>query len=172
MNEIETLSSKVGKELTKLNWTITTAESCTGGGISAAITEVAGSSAYFQRAFITYSNEAKAEMLGIPSNKIEQHGAVSQFTVEAMAQQALTKAQANVAIAVSGIAGPSGGSIEKPIGTVWLAIAIQYLLDGKLKSTVYSHCFKFSGSRRDVRDETIISSLNNALELINGKIIE
>ena len=166
MNEIDSLSAKLGQKLSKLGWTITTAESCTGGGISSAITEVAGSSAYFQRAFITYSNEAKAEMLAIPLDSINSNGAVSKYTVEAMAQGAIKAANANVAIAVSGVAGPTGGSDDKPVGTVWMSIVIQYSLDNKIKSTVYSQCFIFDGDRKEIRLKTIKSSLNKVLEMI------
>ena len=166
LNEIETLSQQLGEKLTKLGWTITTAESCTGGGISAAITEVVGSSAYFQRAFITYSNEAKSEMLGISLPKINQFGAVSEQTVEAMAKGAAKKANANIAIAVSGIAGPGGGSIEKPVGTVWTSIVIQQSLDKKDEITVENQCFLFSGDRCNVRLETIKSCLNKVLAMV------
>jgi len=167
LNEIETLSQQLGQKLLELGWKITTAESCTGGGISAAITEVAGSSAYFECAFVTYSNEAKSQMLDIDLDQINEFGAVSQQTVESMAKGALDNANANVAIAVSGIAGPGGGSEEKPVGTVWLGIAIQYLLDSEVKSTVYSQRYLFKGDRAEVRNETIKSTLNKVLSLIS-----
>ncbi|NVK23701.1 MAG: CinA family protein [Gammaproteobacteria bacterium] len=170
LREIETLSQQLGEALIKRNWTITTAESCTGGGISAAITETAGSSAYFERAFVTYSNQAKAEMLAIPITLINNNGAVSQQTVEAMAKGAALKANANLAIAVSGIAGPGGGSDAKPVGTVWVSIFIQYVLDEKTTTQLFSHCFLFSGNRHSIQQQTIKYSLNKALELTN-KII-
>lgn len=146
--------------------TITTAESCTGGGISTAITEVAGSSAYFERAFITYSNEAKSEMLNIPLSEINQFGAVSEQTVEAMAKGAVKQAKANIAIAVSGIAGPGGGSSEKPVGTVWTSVVIQYSLDETIETTVNNEAFLFSGDRTDIRNKTIKVCLNKVLSLI------
>ena len=169
LNEIETLSSQLGQKLLELGWIITTAESCTGGGISSAITEVAGSSAYFERSFITYSNEAKAEMLGVASELISEHGAVSAEVVQAMALGALSNANANIAIAVSGIAGPGGGTEEKPVGTVYLAIAIQYLLDKSTKSTVNVLRLNLTGDRQQVRRETVKYSIINTLDLINEK---
>lgn len=169
LNEIESLSAELGKQLLELDWTITTAESCTGGGISSAITEVAGSSAYFERSFVTYSNTAKSEMLGISSKVIQEHGAVSAEVVEAMATGALINAGANVAIAVSGIAGPGGGTKDKPVGTVYLAIVIQCLLDKTTEKSIDIFRLSLSGSRSEVRDETIKSSLINALRLIKEK---
>lgn len=169
MNEIETLSSELGQQLLEQGWKITTAESCTGGGISSAITEVAGSSAYFDRSFITYSNEAKSEMLGVPAETIIEHGAVSAEVVEAMALGALSEANANIAIAVSGIAGPSGGTEEKPVGTVYLGIAIQYVLDKTTENRVKVLRLNLAGNRNQVRFETIKLSLINTLNLIKEK---
>lgn len=169
LNEIETLSSQLGQKLLALGWTITTAESCTGGGISSAITEVAGSSAYFERSFITYSNEAKSEMLGVASELITEHGAVSSEVVQAMALGALSKANANIAIAVSGIAGPGGGTEEKPVGTVYLAIAIQCLLDKSTESTVNVQRLNLAGNRQQVRMDTIKISIIKVLDLITEK---
>lgn len=169
MNEIEALSSELGKQLIERSWTITTAESCTGGGISSAITEVAGSSAYFERSFITYSNQAKSEMLDIDAELIEQHGAVSAEVVESMAKGALVNANANVAIAVSGVAGPGGGTEHKPVGTVYLAIAIQYVLDKKTQTKVKVIRLNLSGSRNQIRTDTIKYSLINSLEIILEK---
>lgn len=169
MAEIENLSQQLGAKLLELGWTVTTAESCTGGGISAAITDIAGSSAYFERSFITYSNQAKAQMLGVDMAMIESHGAVSAEVVTAMAQGALTKANANIALAVSGVAGPGGGTKEKPVGTVYLAIAIQYLLDKTRSSEVSVYRLNLSGDRASIRNETIKSSLIKALSLIDEK---
>lgn len=169
MAEIENLSQQLGAKLLELGWTVTTAESCTGGGISAAITDIAGSSAYFERSFITYSNQAKAQMLGVDMAMIESHGAVSAEVVTAMAQGALTEANANIALAVSGVAGPGGGTKEKPVGTVYLAIAIQYLLDKARSPEVSVYRLNLSGDRASIRNETIKSSLIKALSLIDEK---
>ena len=163
------LSSQLGQKLLALGWTITTAESCTGGGISSAITDVAGSSAYFDRSFITYSNEAKSEMLGVARDLITEHGAVSAEVVQAMALGALSKANANIAIAVSGIAGPGGGTEEKPVGTVYLGVAIQCLLDKPTESTVNVVRLNLAGDRQQVRVDTIKSSIIKVLDLINEK---
>ena len=166
MSEIEPLSKKLGKLLIERGWSITTAESCTGGGISTAITETAGSSAYFNRSFVTYSNEAKSEMLGVPIELINEHGAVSEQVVETMALGALCRANANVAVAVSGIAGPGGGSDDKPVGTVYLAVAIQYILDENVKSSTSVYRLQLTGTRKDIREETIKLSINKVLSLI------
>lgn len=109
--------------LIKNNWLLSTAESCTGGLIAASCTDLAGSSAWFERGFVTYSNAAKTEQLGVDAALIAQHGAVSEAVVRAMASGALAHAHAHVALAVTGIAGPSGGSDEKPVGTVWFGWA-------------------------------------------------
>lgn len=166
MEQILSLSEELGRQLMNKGWKITTAESCTGGGISSAITEVAGSSVYFDRAFVTYSNKAKSDMLDIPLLLIDKYGAVSKETVEAMALGAMIKAEANVAISVSGIAGPGGGTLEKPVGTVWVGIAIQYLLDKKVKSTVYSEKCLFRGDRQKIRLDSIKYCINKTLEII------
>ncbi len=150
----------------KREWSITTAESCTGGGISTAITETAGSSAYFNRSFVTYSNEAKSEMLGVPIELINENGAVSEQVVEAMALGALRKANANVAVAVSGIAGPRGGSDDKPVGTVYLAVAIQYILDENVEISTSVCRLQLTGTRKDIREETIKLSINKVLSLV------
>lgn len=169
LNEIKSLSTELGEQLLELGWTITTAESCTGGGISAAITDISGSSGYFERSFVTYSNEAKSEMLDISPDIIEKNGAVSAEVVTAMAEGALGKANANIAIAVSGIAGPGGGTADKPVGTVYLAIAIQCLLDKTPVNKVEVLRLSLSGDRNNIRVETIKSSLFNALRFIKEK---
>lgn len=162
------LSERLGQLLVTKNWFVTTAESCTGGGISTAITEVAGCSAYFEQAFVTYSNDAKAELVGVSQDTLAQFGAVSKQTVTQMAEGALIKAQANIAIAVSGIAGPSGGTELKPVGTVWIGIALR---DSNVesKSTVWSQCYQFDGDRKSIREETIKAALIKACELIETK---
>ena len=169
MTEIESLSKSLGEKLILNGWSITTAESCTGGGISAAITEIAGSSAYFNNSFITYSNQSKQQMLGVPEGELEELGAVSEPVAKSMALGALNNARANVAIAVTGIAGPSGGTQEKPVGTVYLAIALnadtQQLR--QTETTVQVYRLNFEGSRKDIRISTIKSSLINTLTLLS-----
>ncbi|WP_455425528.1 nicotinamide-nucleotide amidase [Dryocola sp. LX212] len=145
------LSHQLGEVLGPLGATVTTAESCTGGWIAKIITDVSGSSAWFERGFVTYSNEAKHQMIGVDSCTLETHGAVSEAVVREMAQGALYAAGADYAISVSGIAGPNGGSDEKPVGTVWFGfaskqdgtLARQQLFDGdrdavRRKATEYA----------------------------------
>lgn len=138
------LSNQVGEALGKLGATVTTAESCTGGWIAKVITDVSGSSAWFERGFVTYSNEAKHQMIGVDSGTLETHGAVSEAVVREMAQGALYAAAADYAISVSGIAGPNGGSKEKPVGTVWFGFA------SKQEGTIARHQL-FEGDRDTVR---------------------
>lgn len=117
------LSKQVGQALGLRGATVTTAESCTGGWIAKVITDVPGSSAWFERGFVTYSNQAKEQLIGVTSQTLETYGAVSEQVVREMAAGALLAAQADYAISVSGIAGPDGGSEEKPVGTVWFGFA-------------------------------------------------
>ncbi|MEJ6475861.1 CinA family protein [Pseudoalteromonas piscicida] len=158
--EIAEYAAQLGAILTNKGITITTAESCTGGGVSYALTDTPGSSAYIDRCFVTYSNQAKHELLGVSQQTLEQYGAVSEQTVLEMARGAQRVANAEVAIAVSGIAGPSGGSVEKPVGTVWFAIA----------NTVSVHTFHqvFAGNRAEVRVQAIEFVLKNVIEIVNS----
>ncbi|HHU8035047.1 TPA: nicotinamide-nucleotide amidase [Escherichia coli] len=122
-SELMQLSEQVGQALKVRGATVTTAESCTGGWVAKVITDIAGSSAWFERGFVTYSNEAKAQMIGVREETLAQHGAVSEPVVVEMAIGALKAARADYAVSISGIAGPDGGSEEKPVGTVWFAFA-------------------------------------------------
>lgn len=122
-NELFELSKQVGQALAQRGATVTTAESCTGGWIAKVITDVAGSSAWFERGFVTYSNQAKQQLIGVMPQTLEMYGAVSESVVREMSAGALRAAQADYAVAVSGIAGPDGGSAEKPVGTVWFGFA-------------------------------------------------
>jgi nicotinamide-nucleotide amidase len=143
--------------LKQRGWLMTTAESCTGGGIAASCTDAAGSSEWFERGFITYSNAAKTELLGVDTALIEQHGAVSEPVARAMAQGAVAHAHAQVSVAVTGIAGPSGGSADKPVGTVWLA----WHVAGVTKA----HRIHFNGDRAAVRAATVHMALTGLLAL-------
>ena len=122
-DELRQLSKKVGESLKRHGATLTAAESCTGGWIAKAITDIAGSSAWFERGFVTYSNEAKSQMIGVKAETLAAHGAVSEPVVVEMAIGALKAARADYAISISGIAGPDGGSDSKPVGTVWFGFA-------------------------------------------------
>jgi len=144
--------------LLKKKWFLCTAESCTGGLIAATCTDLAGSSQWFERGFVTYSNAAKSELLGVPEALIAQHGAVSEPVVRAMASGALAHAHAQVAIAVTGVAGPSGGTTDKPVGTVWFGFA--------LPSGVATECHHFQGGRAAVRQATVLHALTRVAELI------
>lgn len=118
-DQLNQLSADVGRLLLRQNATVTAAESCTGGWISKVLTDIAGSSAWFERGFVTYSNEAKQQLVGVSAESLTRWGAVSEQVVREMAQGALLAAHARFAVAVSGIAGPDGGTAEKPVGTVW-----------------------------------------------------
>lgn len=144
--------------LNKLGWKLATAESCTGGLIAARCTDLAGSSDWFDRGFVTYSDAAKTEMLGVDATLITQHGAVSEPVVRAMAQGALKRSQAQVAVAVTGVAGPSGGSAAKPVGTVWLGWATP--------AGVVSELRHFAGDRAQVRAATVAHALQRLAALL------
>ena len=147
--------------LNKFGWKMATAESCTGGLIAARCTDLAGSSDWFERGFVTYSNAAKTEMLGVDAALIEQFGAVSEPVVRAMAQGALQHAQAQVAVAVTGVAGPSGGSAAKPVGTVWLGWATP--------QGVVSEVQHFAGDRAQVRAATVAHALQRLAALLQTR---
>lgn len=151
------LSHQVGTALGRLNATVTTAESCTGGWIAKVITDISGSSAWFERGFVTYSNEAKHQMIGVKTTTLEAHGAVSEAVVREMAKGALFAAGADYAISVSGIAGPDGGSEEKPVGTVWFGVA------SKQDGAIARHqCF--TGDRDAVRRQATEYALQTLWE--------
>ncbi len=141
---------------------LSTAESCTGGLIAAALTEVSGSSAWFDRGFVTYSNAAKLQMLGVEEAILERNGAVSGETVVAMAQGALRKSNANLAVSVSGVAGPTGGTQEKPVGTVWIAIA-----GAGIESI--ARPYLFSGDRASIRMQTVDEALQLLIRCIKSE---
>lgn len=132
--------------------TLACAESCTGGGLSAQITDVAGISAVFQGGCVTYSNQAKADLLGVPMSMIQTHGAVSSEVAQAMAQGARTRLHADYALATTGIAGPAGGTVEKPVGLVWMALASP--------EGVQSRCQVFPGDRSEIRAQACDAMLD------------
>ena len=140
------------------NWMIATAESCTGGLLAAAITDVAGSSAVFDRGFVTYSNAAKTDLLGVRAATIARYGAVSTEVVTEMAAGALERSRADLVIAVSGIAGPEGGTPDKPVGTVYLAWALR---DGPVQTEIRH----FPGNRDEVRLEAVAAALQGVLDV-------
>jgi len=146
-----THTTRLAQLLQAKGWMLATAESCTGGLIAAACTDLAGSSNWFDRGFVTYSNEAKTQMLGVEAALIETHGAVSEAVARAMASGAVRQSRARVSVAVTGIAGPAGGSIDKPVGTVWFA----FMVDGRLDAQVR----RFEGDRAAVRAATVEHAL-------------
>jgi nicotinamide-nucleotide amidase len=156
--EIEQLAQQLGKVLLQHGATITLAESCTGGGIAQAITAVPGSSQWFEYGFVTYANQAKQQLLGVEDQVLQQQGAVSQPVVEQMALGAIIASGADYAIAVSGIAGPDGGTAEKPVGTVWIYWATP--------TKNHSKRFRFAGDRRSIREQAIKISLQELLHQI------
>ena len=152
------LPGLVADLMLKKGWLLATAESCTGGMISAACTDLAGSSNWFERGFVTYSNAAKTELLGVDAALIAAHGAVSEEVVRAMAAGAIARSRAQVAVAVTGVAGPSGGSRAKPVGTVWFG----FMLDGRLSSEVQH----FDGDRAAVRLAAMQHALQRLVQLL------
>jgi nicotinamide-nucleotide amidase len=140
-----------------------TAESCTGGLIAAACTAVAGSSDWFERGFVTYSNDAKAESLSVDARLIAAHGAVSEAVARAMAEGALARSRAQLAVAVTGIAGPTGGSKAKPVGTVWLALAGAGEGAGASAGT-QAELLQLSGDRAAIREQTVQRALERLIE--------
>ena len=144
--------------LQKKGWCMATAESCTGGLIAAACTDLAGSSNWFERGFVTYSNAAKTELLGVEAALIGRHGAVSEAVARAMAQGAVAHSHAQAAVAVTGVAGPGGGSADKPVGTVWFGWATPGGTVTEMK--------RFDGDRAGVRQATVAHALARLLELL------
>lgn len=156
----ESLAQELGHRLQSLNLKVATAESCTGGGVASAITNIAGSSAWFEMGFVTYSNGAKTQLLGVDPVLLERCGAVSEEVVRAMAQGALRQSGANVAAAVSGIAGPTGGSEAKPVGTVWFAWACDF------KQETQVQLQRFNGGRAEVRNQAVMATLRGITEIL------
>ena len=161
---LQRLAAAVVADLTTTRKAVATAESCTGGWIAKSITDVPGSSAVFGYGVVSYSNGAKEQMLGVSNATLEEHGAVSERVVEEMAEGALRLSGADIAVAVSGIAGPDGDTDDKPVGTVWFAWAVR---DGSNLLTDAS-CEQFSGDRELVRELTVAHALQGILERIES----
>ncbi len=165
MNDIETLDTPslvalLAALLRERQWMMASAESCTGGLIAGACTDLAGSSDWFERGFVTYSNAAKTELLGVDASLIDAHGAVSEPVARAMAAGALAHSPAQVSVAVTGVAGPAGGSAEKPVGTVWFGWSVE----GQLRSERR----RFDGDRAAVRAATVHYALQALVQLIRN----
>jgi nicotinamide-nucleotide amidase len=152
------LARKVGDALKARDLKLVTAESCTGGWVAMALTAIAGSSDWFERGYVTYSNEAKHEALGVSADTLLRHGAVSEQTAREMAAGALARSHGQVALAITGVAGPTGGSADKPVGTVCFAWA-----DG---SKILSETRRLDGDRESVRRQSVVHALHGVLELL------
>jgi len=157
---MQELIEGVASQLIERHWMLATAESCTGGLIAARCTDLSGSSVWFDRGFVTYSNDAKSQMLGVPPELVRMDGAVSESVALAMALGAVYRSQATAAVAVTGIAGPAGGSPEKPVGTVWISWYVDYKLSAELKC--------FSGDRLSIRSQTVETALQGLLNRLRA----
>lgn len=157
--EIEQIATELGLALSQRGWLAATAESCTGGGVATAITDIAGSSGWFDRGFVTYTNEAKQQMLGVSDQSLREQGAVSEAVVLEMARGALANSSAAISVAISGIAGPGGATEDKPVGTVWFAWADH-------SGRHHSLLARFDGDRRQVRQQAVRQALAGLLALL------
>ncbi|MBK1717595.1 CinA family protein [Thiocystis violacea] len=160
---LDDIAARVGEQMRARGSMLATAESCTGGWIAKVVTDLAGSSAWFDRGFVTYSNAAKQEMLGVDADLLETHGAVSEPVVKAMVAGALARGRAEVAVAVSGIAGPGGAVPGKPVGTVWLA----WGLAGRQP---LARCLRLEGDREAVRAQAVQAALLGLLEVLGADV--
>ena len=147
---------ELSERLVSKHWRITTAESCTGGGLAQLLTSIPGSSSWFERGFVTYSNESKSDMLGVKKDTLEKYGAVSEAVAREMAEGALKNSHADVSVAITGIAGPDGGSLEKPVGMVWFAWCVF--------GNTFSECKFFLGDRCVVREKAIVFAMECLLK--------
>lgn len=158
MDALTLLATQVGELLTKKNLLLATAESCTGGGVAQALTEISGSSNWFECGFITYSNSSKSELLDISPALIAQHGAVSEEIAAAMAEGALANCEAHVALSTTGIAGPLGAVPGKPVGTVCFA----WSMNGK----THTERIHLDGDRKSIREQTVVHALKGLLQFL------
>lgn len=156
------LALELGQHLKKQEWKLVTAESCTGGGLAYFITEIPGSSAWLERGYVVYSNTAKNELLTVQSSTLNKYGAVSQQVAHEMAEGALKQSEAQISVAITGIAGPDGGSKEKPVGTVWFGFA-------GIHADAITEVQQFSGDRHAVREQSIQFALEKLIEFSKQK---
>ena len=161
MQNIDLLVASLAGQLSARGEMLATAESCTGGWVAKVCTDLSGSSAWFERGFVTYSNQAKQDMLGVPAQTLEESGAVSEATVQAMVTGALAHSRAQWALAISGIAGPGGGSPDKPVGTVWMAW-------GGPGNWRLSRGYHFEGDRVRVRQQAVQTALEVLVQQCRG----
>lgn len=161
MSELETLAERLGSQLLARGEWLAVAESCTGGWLAQTVTAIAGSSAWFDRGFVTYANAAKVDMLGVPETTLARHGAVSEATARAMAQGVLARSRADWSVAITGIAGPSGGSPEKPVGMVCFAWA-------RRDAGCEAQTAQFSGDRAGIRQAAVRHALAGLIERVTS----
>ena len=158
-DDVTSLARALGRKCKRRRVAIATAESCTGGGVATAITRISGSAKWFDRGFVTYSNEAKREMLGVSQRTLGRHGAVSEEVAREMARGALIHSAADLSVAITGIAGPTGGSRAKPVGLVWFAWGAR----GQL---VQTRRFRFAGNRTEIRLQAVYVALQGLSDLL------
>jgi len=158
-DDVTNLARALGRKCKRRHVVVATAESCTGGGVATAITRISGSAKWFDRGFVTYSNEAKRQMLGVSQLSLARHGAVSEEVAREMARGALARSPADVSVAITGIAGPTGGSRSKPVGLVWFAWGAR----GQL---VQSRRFVFPGNRVEIRLQSVYVALQGLSDLL------
>ncbi|MDP2880009.1 MAG: CinA family protein [Azonexus sp.] len=163
MSELEKLAEGLGRRLIERGEWLAAAESCTGGWLAQSVTAIAGSSTWFDRGFVTYSNAAKVDMLGLPESVLERHGAVSEAVARAMAQGVLAHSRADWSVAITGIAGPGGGSPDKPVGTVCFAWA-------RKNGGCEAQTCLFSGDRAAVREQSVRHALNGLIERVGAAV--
>lgn len=158
------LSREVGRQLARLDWRVAVAESCTGGGVAYHLTSVAGASRWFERGFVTYTGAAKQDLLGVPADILQAHGEVSAQTASAMARGVLAHSPADISVSITGIAGPTGGSPDKPVGTVYFGLALR----AEAPQVEWRHAI-FDSGRQHVRDSAISFALAWLLEVITNQ---
>jgi len=163
--EISKIATELAKSCLISGQILAVAESCTGGWVAKSLTDIAGSSEWFDRGFVTYSNESKMNMVSVLKSTLDAHGAVSKAVVVEMAQGVLANSNATLSVSISGIAGPSGGSDEKPVGLVWFAFAKKQ----NDKISVSTEKCIFAGDRNDVRGQSVVTALSGLLKLTNSK---
>ena len=159
-DSLTALAAHLGEQLRAKQQLLVTAESCTGGWVAQAVTAIAGSSEWFERGFVVYSNAAKEQMLGVSPDTLRRHGAVSEETARELARGALERSQGTIALSITGVAGPGGGTAEKPVGLVWFAWAT--------KREVRSEISRFSGDREAVRRQSVVRALEGVLEVLDA----
>ena len=157
--DISDIARRLGRAAKKRRIEIVTAESCTGGGAAAAITRISGSAKWFDRGFVTYTNIAKKEMLGVRQDTLKKHGAVSEEVAIEMARGALKKSSADVSVSITGIAGPTGGSKTKPVGLVWFGWGVR-------NGAIQARAFRFKGNRVEIRRQAVFVALQGLVDLL------